>query len=101
MIAGEADVVLVDELAHGAPDSGRGRWQDVTDLLDAGIDVLTSTNVSNIRSVRDYAARITGAGESRSSPMSSCAPARLSWSTWRPRRSANGSRPARCTRPAP
>jgi two-component system, OmpR family, sensor histidine kinase KdpD len=62
VIASGADVVLVDELAHAVPDSGRGRWQDVTDLLDAGIDVLTSTNVANIRSVRDYAARITGAG---------------------------------------
>ena len=49
VIASEADVVLVDELAH-TPDRQRGRWQDVTDLLDAGIDVLTSTNVANMRS---------------------------------------------------
>jgi two-component system, OmpR family, sensor histidine kinase KdpD len=61
VIGSGADVALVDELAHAVPDSGRGRWQDVTDLLDAGIDVLTSTNVANIRSVRDFAARITGA----------------------------------------
>ena len=45
--------VLVDELAHRAPDRQRGRWQDVTNLLDAGIDVLTSTNVANMRSVRE------------------------------------------------
>ena len=79
VIASGADVVLVDERAHTVPDSHRGRWQDVTDLLDAGIDVLTSTNVANIRSARDCAARITARGQSSSSPMSSCAPARLSW----------------------
>ena len=60
--------MLVDELAHRAPDRQRGRWQDVTNLLDAGIDVLTSTNVANMRSVRDYAARITGAGRAEAVP---------------------------------
>jgi two-component system sensor histidine kinase KdpD len=55
------DVVLVDELAHADPD-GLRRYEIVEELLDAGIDVLTTVNVANLLSVRDIAARITGAG---------------------------------------
>jgi two-component system, OmpR family, sensor histidine kinase KdpD len=56
-----ADVVLVDELAHTSPD-GRKRYEEVQQLRDAGIDVITTVNVANLLSVRDIAARITGAG---------------------------------------
>ena len=62
VVASGAELVLVDELAHTVPDRDRGRWEDVVDLLAAGLDVLTTVNVANLRSVRDYAARITGAG---------------------------------------
>ncbi|HEX4531793.1 MAG TPA: universal stress protein [Acidimicrobiia bacterium] len=55
------DVVLVDELAHTGVD-GRARYRDVQELLGAGIDVMTTVNVANLVSVRDVAARITGAG---------------------------------------
>ena len=55
------DVVLVDELAHTSTD-GRQRFRDVQELLAAGIDVMTTVNVANLLSVRDLAARITGAG---------------------------------------
>jgi two-component system, OmpR family, sensor histidine kinase KdpD len=55
------DVVLVDELAHAVPD-GRKRYEDVEELVAAGIDVMTTVNVANLQSVRDIAARITGAG---------------------------------------
>jgi two-component system, OmpR family, sensor histidine kinase KdpD len=55
------DVVLVDELAHTSTD-GRQRFHDVQELLAAGIDVMTTVNVANLLSVRDLAARITGAG---------------------------------------
>jgi len=61
-IASGADVVLVDELAHAAADRTRQRWEDVADVLRAGIDVVTTLNVAHLRSVRDYAARITGVG---------------------------------------
>ena len=57
-----ADLVLVDELAHWVPDTRRSRWEEVADLLAAGLDVLTTTNVANLESVRDYAARLTGMG---------------------------------------
>src|SRR5262252_6821050 len=40
-IASGAGVVLVDELAHMSPDRGRQRWEDVADLLAAGLDVVT------------------------------------------------------------
>jgi len=55
------DLVLVDELAHTGVD-GRARYQDVQNLLNAGIDVMTTVNVANLLSVRDLASRITGAG---------------------------------------
>jgi len=61
-IASGADVVLVDELAHALPDRSRQRWEDVADVLAAGLDVVTTANVAHLRSVRDYAARITGVG---------------------------------------
>ena len=61
-IASGADVVLVDELAHATPDNSRQRWEEVADVLAAGLDVVTTANVAHLRSVRDYAARITGVG---------------------------------------
>jgi two-component system, OmpR family, sensor histidine kinase KdpD len=59
-IGSGADVVLVDELAHALPDQSRQRWEDVAEVLDAGLDVVTTANVAHLASVRDYAARITG-----------------------------------------
>ena len=68
VLAAEPDVVIVDELAHSYPDGSRQRWTDVADLLAAGVDVLTSINVANLVSARDYAARLTGAGVVESVP---------------------------------
>ncbi len=55
-------VVLVDELAHtNAPGSRHPkRWQDVEELLDAGIDVFTTLNVQHLESLNDVVAQITG-----------------------------------------
>ena len=61
VIARRPDVAIVDELAHTDP-GGRKRYEVVEELLDAGIDVLTTVNVANLLSVRDIVARITGAG---------------------------------------
>jgi two-component system sensor histidine kinase KdpD len=55
-------VVLVDELAHAMADHTRQRWEDVADVLRAGLDVVTTMNVAHLRSVRGYAARVTGVG---------------------------------------
>jgi two-component system, OmpR family, sensor histidine kinase KdpD len=68
VVASGAQVVLLDELAHSVPDTGRGRWEEAADLLAAGLDVLTTTNVANLESVRDYAARLTGVGVVESVP---------------------------------
>lgn len=68
VLASEPDLVLVDELAHRVPDTGRERWEDVAELLAAGLDVATTANVANLESVRDYAARLTGVGVVESVP---------------------------------
>jgi two-component system sensor histidine kinase KdpD len=56
-------LVLVDELAHtNAPGSRHPkRWQDVNELLDAGMDVFTTLNVQHIESRADTVRQITGA----------------------------------------
>lgn len=53
---------LVDELAHSnAPGSRHAkRWQDVVELLDAGVDVYTAVNVQHLESLNDPVAQITG-----------------------------------------
>ena len=55
-------LVLVDELAHtNTPGSRHGkRFQDVEELLDAGIDVYTTLNIQHIESLNDVIAQITG-----------------------------------------
>ncbi len=55
-------LILVDELAHSnAPGSRHAkRWQDVEELLDAGIDVYTAINVQHIESLNDIISQITG-----------------------------------------
>ncbi len=68
VMAAQADLVVVDELAHSLPDGSRRRWVDVADLLAIGSNVLTTVNVANLVSARDYAAQITGAGTVESVP---------------------------------
>lgn len=56
------EVILVDELAHSNGPGSRHlkRWQDVEELLQAGIDVYTTLNVQHIESLHDVIAQITG-----------------------------------------
>src|SRR5512135_1169914 len=55
-------VVLMDELAHtNAPESRHPkRYQDVEELLEAGIDVYTTLNIQHIESLRNTIAQVTG-----------------------------------------
>jgi two-component system, OmpR family, sensor histidine kinase KdpD len=55
-------VALVDELAHtNVPGSRNGkRWQDVEELLDAGITVLSTVNIQHLESLNDVVEQITG-----------------------------------------
>ncbi len=62
VLARHPQVALVDELAHtNVPGSTHDkRWQDVEDLLDAGIDVITTVNIQHLESLNDVIQRITG-----------------------------------------
>jgi two-component system sensor histidine kinase KdpD len=55
------EILLVDELAHTNASGQRHtkRWQDVEELLDAGIDVFTTLNVQHIESLNDIVESIT------------------------------------------
>lgn len=61
-LARKPRLVVVDELPHtNAPDSRHPkRWQDVEELLDAGIDVWTALNIQHLESLADVVSRITG-----------------------------------------
>lgn len=54
-------VIIVDELAHTNLPGGRHarRWQDIAELLDAGIEVYTALNVQHVESLNDQVQRIT------------------------------------------
>ncbi|KIA61942.1 sensor histidine kinase [Nocardia vulneris] len=63
-------VALVDELAHtNAPGSKHEkRWQDVEELLDAGIDVISTVNVQHLESLNDVVEQITGIQQKETVP---------------------------------
>ncbi|AWA40709.1 DUF4118 domain-containing protein [Pseudomonas sp. 22105] len=62
LLAARPKLVLVDELAHSnAPGSRHAkRWQDIQELLAAGIDVYTTVNVQHLESLNDQVRGITG-----------------------------------------
>src|SRR4029077_415284 len=56
-------IALIDELAHtNVPGSGphEKRWQDVMDILGAGIDVITTVNIQHLESIADGVEHMTG-----------------------------------------
>ena len=63
LLAARPQLALVDELAHtNAPGSPHPkRWQDVIELLEAGIDVFTTLNIQHVESRADAVRQITGA----------------------------------------
>ena len=62
VLARKPQVVLVDELAHtNTPGSKNAkRWQDIEELLDAGITVISTVNVQHLESLNDVVTGITG-----------------------------------------
>ncbi|HEX2785719.1 MAG TPA: DUF4118 domain-containing protein, partial [Ilumatobacteraceae bacterium] len=70
ILARQPDVVLVDEYAHtNAPGStNEKRWQDVEQLLDAGIDVISTVNIQHLESLNDVVSRITGTTQRETVP---------------------------------
>lgn len=72
LLSRKPTVALVDELAHSIPGAGPGpntkRWQDVQDLVDAGIDVISTVNVQHLESLNDVVAEITGVRQRETVP---------------------------------
>ncbi|MFC5923918.1 sensor histidine kinase [Micromonospora vulcania] len=70
VLARRPEIAVVDELAHtNVPGSRHDkRWQDVQELLDAGIDVLSTVNVQHLESVNDVVAQITGTTQRETVP---------------------------------
>lgn len=102
VLARRPSVVLVDELAHTNIPGGKNakRWQDVDDLLAAGLDVITTVNIQHLESLNDVVQKITGTPSGRPSRTRWCAgPTRSSSSTWRRRPCAAGWPMATSTRP--
>ena len=64
------DVALVDEMAHTNPPSMRNakRWQDIEELLAAGIDVISTVNVQHLESLNDVVETITGVAQKETIP---------------------------------
>jgi len=62
LLARRPQLALIDELAHTNVPGSRHvkRWQDVMEVLDAGIDVTTALNIQHIESLNDAVARISG-----------------------------------------
>ena len=62
LVARHPEVALVDELAHtNVPGTERAkRWEDVLDILAAGIEVITTINVQHLESLNDVIAEVTG-----------------------------------------
>ena len=70
VLARHPEVVVVDELAHtNAPGSKNPkRWQDVDEILDAGIHVLTTVNIEHLESLNDVVEQITGIAQQETVP---------------------------------
>jgi nucleotide-binding universal stress UspA family protein len=70
LIERRPEVALVDELAHtNIPGSRRAkRWEDVLDLLEEGIIVITTLNVQHLASLNDVVAEVTGVKQQETVP---------------------------------
>jgi len=70
VLARRPQVALVDELPHTNVPGGRHekRWQDIQDLLEAGIEVISTVNVQHLESLNDVVQRITGVPQRETVP---------------------------------
>ncbi|MGZ8619841.1 MAG: universal stress protein, partial [Actinomycetota bacterium] len=70
ILARAPEVALVDELAHTNVPGSRNekRWQDVDELLAAGIDVISTVNIQHFESLNDVVERITGVAQRETVP---------------------------------
>ncbi len=70
VLARHPEVALVDEFAHTNVPGSRNekRWQDVAELLDAGIDVISAMNIQHLESLNDVVEKITGVPQRETVP---------------------------------
>ncbi|HEY1737450.1 MAG TPA: DUF4118 domain-containing protein [Acidimicrobiia bacterium] len=70
LIARKPAVALIDELAHTNVPGSRNvkRWQDVVEVLDAGIDVISTVNIQHLESLHDVVEQITGIDQQETVP---------------------------------
>ncbi len=70
VLARKPQIALVDELAHTNVPGSRNtkRWQDVEELLQAGIDVISTVNVQHLESLNDVVGKITGVPQRETVP---------------------------------
>ncbi|MER6509553.1 ATP-binding protein [Nonomuraea sp. NPDC001636] len=70
VIARRPKVALIDELAHTNVPGSKNvkRWQDVDEILDAGIDVVSTVNIQHLESVNDVVQEITGVPQRETVP---------------------------------
>jgi two-component system sensor histidine kinase KdpD len=70
VVARNPQIALVDELAHtNVPGSvHEKRWQDIQDLLDAGIEVISAVNIQHLESLNDVVEQITGVPQRETVP---------------------------------
>jgi two-component system sensor histidine kinase KdpD len=70
VLARAPEVALVDEFAHtNIPGSvHEKRWQDIEELLDAGIDVISAVNIQHLESLNDVVEKITGVPQRETVP---------------------------------
>jgi two-component system, OmpR family, sensor histidine kinase KdpD len=70
VLARQPQIALVDEFAHTNVPGSRNekRWQDVEELLDAGIDVISAVNIQHLESLNDVVEKITGVPQRETVP---------------------------------
>ncbi|WP_326600379.1 universal stress protein [Streptomyces sp. NBC_01803] len=70
VLARRPQVALIDELAHTNVPGSRNpkRWQDIEELLQAGIDVISTLNIQHLESLNDVVAHITGVRQRETVP---------------------------------
>jgi two-component system sensor histidine kinase KdpD len=70
VLARHPQIAIVDELAHTNVPGSRNekRWQDVEELLKAGIDVITTVNIQHLESLNDVVLKITGVPQRETVP---------------------------------
>ena len=82
LLARAPELALIDELAHTNPPGleHEKRYEDIADVLAAGIDVFSTVNVQHLESLNDQVAELTGVAGARDGPRLGARRAPTRWS---------------------